>query len=215
MPRNLVLCCDGTSNQFSQDRTNVIKLFHALDKDPAVQAVYSHPGIGTRAQTGIGTKVGTRFAKIGGLAFGYNLQEDVVDAYRFLMNRYQTGDRTFIFGFSRGAYTARVIAGMLQLYGLTMPGNDALVPYAVDMMWKISRLRAEPDRAAYFKLALDFKATMAGRECVHFLGVWDTVNSVGWIGSPLALPYTRTNPNVRIVRHALAIDEVRGFFRAN
>jgi uncharacterized protein (DUF2235 family) len=100
MPRNLVLCCDGTSNQFSQDRTNVIKLFHALDKNPAVQAVYYHPGIGTRAPTGIGTKIGSRFAKIAGLAFGYNLQEDVVDAYRFLMNTYRTGDRIFIFGFT-------------------------------------------------------------------------------------------------------------------
>lgn len=216
MPRNLVLCCDGTSNQFSKDRTSVIKLFHALEKDPAKQGVYYHPGIGTRAPTGIGTKVGTFFGKTAGLMFGYKLQDDIADAYCYLMNAYQPGDRVFIFGFSRGAYTARVIAAMLHMYGLAAPGNEALVPYAVDMLWAISKLKRDDQRADYFKLAHDFKATISARDCgTHFLGVWDTVNSVGWIGSPLALPYTRDNPSVAIVRHAMAIDEVRGFFRVN
>ena len=211
MPRNIVLCCDGTSNQFSKDRTSVIKLFHAIEKDPASQACFYHPGIGTRAPTGVGTKVGTWLGKTAGLAFGYKLQDDIVDAYRFLMNNYQEGDQVFIFGFSRGAYTARVIAGMLHLYGLAMPGNDPLVPYAVEMMWAISKLKTDAARDEYFHLARDFKATMGSRNCpVHFLGVWDTVNSVGWIGSPLMLPYTGSNPGNAIVRHAMAIDERRG-----
>ena len=216
MARNLVLCCDGTSNQFAKDRTSVIKLFHALEKDPNQQGVYYHPGIGTRAPSGIGTKVGGWFGKTAGLAFGYKLQDDIVDAYRYLMNAYQPGDRVFIFGFSRGAYTARVIAAMLHMYGLAAPGNEALIPYAVDMMWRISQLKKQADIGAAFKLADDFKGTISCRECAtHFLGVWDTVNSVGWIGSPLALPFTRNNPSVKIVRHAKAIDEVRAFFRVN
>ena len=216
MARNLVLCCDGTSNQFSKDRTSVIKLFHALEKDPDKQGVYYHPGIGTRAPSGIGTKVGGWLGMIAGLAFGYGLQDDIVDAYRYLMNAYQPGDRIYIFGFSRGAYTARVIAAMLHMFSLAAPGNDALVPYAVDMMWKISKLKRPQDITAYFKLAEDFKGTISCRECkVHFLGVWDTVNSVGWIGSPLALPFTRENPSVGIARHAKAIDEARAFFRVN
>src|SRR5579859_7083809 len=155
MARNVVLCCDGTSNQFSRDRTNVIKLFHALEKDPARQGVYYHPGLGTRAPTGTGTKVGTWIEKTAGLAFGSGLKSDVADAYTYLMNAYQLGDRVFIFGFSRGAYTARVIAAMLHMYGLAMPGNEALVPYAVDMMWAISKLTRDSDRKAYFKLAAD------------------------------------------------------------
>jgi uncharacterized protein (DUF2235 family) len=216
MPRNLVLCCDGTSNQFSKDRTSVIKLFHVLEKNPALQGVYYHPGIGTRAPTGIGTKAGTWLGRNAGLAFGYRLQDDIVDAYRYLMNAYQPGDRVFIFGFSRGAYTARVIAAMLHMYGLAAAGNDALVPYAVDMMWAISKASSKGERDACFQLAEDFRGTISARECpVRFLGVWDTVNSVGWIGSPLALPYTRNNPGVEIVRHAKALDEVRGFFRVN
>jgi len=216
MARNIVLCCDGTSNQFSKDRTSVIKLFHTLEKDPAIQACYYHPVIGTRAPTGVGTKVGSWLGRTAGLAFGYKLQDDIVDAYRFLMDHYEDGDRVFIFGFSRGAYTARVIAGMLHLYGLALAGNDPLIPYAVEMMWAISRLKTQKARDDYFELARDFRVTMGSRDCpVHFLGVWDTVNSVGWIGSPLMLPYTRSNPGVAIVRHAMAIDERRGFFRVN
>lgn len=216
MSRNIVLCCDGTSNQFSQDRTNVIKLFHSLEKDPAHQAVYYHPGIGTRAPTGIGTRSGTLLAKAAGLAVGYGLRADIVDGYCFILQSWQPGDRLYIFGFSRGAYTARALAGMLRLYGMIPPGNEVLVPYAVEMMWKIAGLKTQQQRDAYFRLADDFKSMVGGRGCrTHFLGLWDTVNSVGWISSPLALPYSRHNSDVAIVRHAKALDERRGFFRVN
>ncbi len=216
MARNLVLCCDGTSNQFSANRTNVLKLCYALVKDSERQLVYYHPGIGTRAPVGIGTAVGGFWAKLGGLAWGAGLQQDIADAYVFLMNHYRPGDRVYLFGFSRGAYTARVIASMLKLYGLSMPGNDALVPYAVRMMWAISKKRGEAEADRYFALAREYTATLSANPCKpHFLGVWDTVNSVGWIGSPLALPYTRHNPDIAVTRHAIAIDEKRAFFRVN
>ena len=216
MSRNLVLCCDGTSNQFAKDRTNVIKLFHALVKDERTQAVYYHPGIGTRAPTGIGTRVGGFVTRMAGLAVGYRLEDDVVDAYSFLMNNYRDGDQVYVFGFSRGAYTARVITAMLHLYGLAMPGNEPLVPYAVRMLWSLARAKPGSEFAEREQLAKDFKGTICGRECkTHFLGVWDTVNSVGWIGSPLTVPYSRNNPDIAIVRHAKALDEIRGFFRVN
>lgn len=216
MPRNIVLCCDGTSNQFSKDRTSVIKLFHALVKEEGAQIVYYHPGIGTRAPSGIGTKVGSRLGRIAGLTFGYRLQDDIVDAYRFLMNNYEEGDRVYIFGFSRGAYTARVVSAMLHLYGLVMRGNDPLVPYAVQMLWAMARAKEGAPYQARAQLARDFKRTISSRACkTHFLGVWDTVNSVGWIGSPLTIPFGRDNPDVAIVRHAKALDERRAFFRVN
>jgi uncharacterized protein (DUF2235 family) len=216
MSRNLVLCCDGTSNQFTAHRTNVLKLCYALEKDNSRQLVYYHPGIGTRAPVGVGTSFGSRWGKLAGLAFGYGLQADIADAYIFLMNHYRPGDRVYLFGFSRGAYTARVIAAMLKLYGLSMPGNQALVPYAVEMMWAISRYRDKNKADAYFKLAGEYTDTLGSGPCKpHFLGVWDTVNSVGWIGSPLALPYTRTNTDIAFTRHAIAIDERRAFFRVN
>jgi uncharacterized protein (DUF2235 family) len=216
VPRNLILCCDGTSNQFAKDRTSVIKLFHGLVKDDATQLVYYHPGIGTRAPSGIGTRTGSWLARTAGLAFGYRLQDDVGDAYRFLMDNYREGDRVYLFGFSRGAYTARVISAMLHLYGLPMPGNGPLVPYAVEMLWAMAKAKPGDDYDACAALARDFKRTISSRPCkTHFLGVWDTVNSVGWIGSPLTIPFGRDNPDVAIVRHAKAIDERRGFFRVN
>lgn len=215
MARNIVLCCDGTSNEFSKDRTSVIKLFHALVKDEERQLVYYHPGIGTRSPTGIGTRTGGFLAKTAGQAFGYRLQDDVADCYGYLMANYRPGDQVYIFGFSRGAYTARVIAAMLHLYGLAMAGNYALVPYAVKMLWAMAQAK-EADYLGCKQLAEDFKGTISARDCkTHFLGVWDTVNSVGWIGSPLTIPFSRFNPDIAVVRHAKALDERRGFFRVS
>ncbi|MEZ2127645.1 MULTISPECIES: DUF2235 domain-containing protein [unclassified Sinorhizobium] len=215
--RNLVVCCDGTSNQFTEDRTNVAKLCQLLVKDRDRQLVYYHPGVGTKAPPGFVTGVGSKLAKIAGLAFGYGLKRDIADAYIFIMAHYKPGDRLFIFGFSRGAYTARALAALIKMYGLLMPGNDALVPYLVDMFWAIEKARNnEQRRRAYFQLAADFKQTLATQDCKpHFVGVWDTVSSVGWIGSPTALPYTHDNPDIAILRHALALDERRAFFRTN
>jgi len=216
MGRNLILCCDGTSNRFTADRTNVLKLCYALQKDPEHQLVYYHPGLGTRAPVGVTSSFGGFWSKLGGLAFGLGLKADVADAYIYLMNHYRPGDRVFLFGFSRGAYTARVVASMLKLYGLVMPGNEALIPYAVDMMWAISKgLRGAPARP-YFELAKEFRATLSPQPCKpHFLGVWDTVSSVGWITHPLSLPYTRENADIGAIRHAMAIDERRAFFRVS
>ncbi|MGO4117690.1 DUF2235 domain-containing protein [Rhizobium ruizarguesonis] len=217
MPKNLVVCCDGTANEFADDRTNVAKLCYCLIKDVDRQVVYYHPGVGTEAPPGFVTGFGTKLAKLAGLAFGYGLKRDVANAYIFIIDNYKPGDRLFIFGFSRGAYTARVVAALIHMYGVIMPGNDALVPYMIKMLWAINKARGNNDKtSSYFKLASDFKATLSGNECKpHFVGVWDTVSSVGWIGSPVSLPYTRDNPDIQITRHAVSIDERRAFFRAN
>ncbi|MBB6413804.1 T6SS phospholipase effector Tle1-like catalytic domain-containing protein [Mesorhizobium sangaii] len=215
--RNLVICCDGTSNQFSEDRTNVAKLCRILRKDRDRQLVYYHPGVGTKAPPGFVTGFGTKLAKVAGLAFGYGLKSDIVDAYIFIMTHFRPGDNLFVFGFSRGAYTARALVALIKMYGLLMPGNDALVPYLVDMFWAIGKARENKDRRdAYFKLAADFRQELATPDCrPHFVGVWDTVSSVGWIGSPTALPYTHYNPDIAVLRHAVALDERRAFFRTN
>ncbi|MGR9249471.1 T6SS phospholipase effector Tle1-like catalytic domain-containing protein [Rhizobium leguminosarum] len=215
--RNLVVCCDGTSNQFSEDRTNVAKLCRVLRKDRDRQLVYYHPGVGTKAPPGFVTGLGTKFAKLAGLAFGYGLKRDIVDAYIFVMTHFRPGDRLFVFGFSRGAYTARALVALIKMYGLLMSGNEAMVSYLVDMFWAIDKARENKERRdAYFKLAADFKAELATLDCrPHFVGVWDTVSSVGWIGSPTALPYTHDNPDIAILRHAVALDERRAFFRTN
>lgn len=220
MSKNIVLYCDGTANEFKVDRTNVVKLCFATIKDHARQIVYYHPGVGTMAPPGFVTKAGALAARLAGLAFGYGLKNDIRDAYVFIMNHYQPGDRIFLFGFSRGAYTARAVAALLHLYGLVMAGNEGLIPYAVRMFWSISRDRDEDDiktsAKAYFRLAREFQEALGSSSCpTHFLGVWDTVSSVGWVGSPVALPFTKSNPSVSIIRHAISIDEHRAFFRTN
>ena len=224
MPKNIVVCCDGTANEFERDRTNVVKLFHALKKDPATQACYYHPGVGTMAAPGFVTRTGTFLAELAGLAFGYGLNTDICDAYIFICRTFEPGDKVYLFGFSRGAYTVRALASLLHMYGLVPRDNERQVPYAVRLMWAIHHLRkraAGPDApqdprvAEYFGLAEQFKETFSRACAPHFVGVWDTVSSVGWFSSPVALPYTANNPDIAIGRHAVAIDERRAFFRTN
>ena len=131
MPRNIVLCCDGTANEFARDRTNVVKLFYTLDQDPSAQITYYHPGLGTMEAMGAITTAGRKLTKLLGQAIGYGLEADIRDAYVFLMNNLQEGDRVFLFGFSRGAYTVRSVAALLPMYGLIRKGNEPLVPSAI------------------------------------------------------------------------------------
>jgi uncharacterized protein (DUF2235 family) len=217
--RNIVVCCDGTANEFAENKTNVIKLYSVLDHDPAKQIAYYHPGLGTMEPAGALTNFSRKLTKLLGQAVGYGLANDIRDAYVFLMREFRDGDRLFLFGFSRGAYTARSLASLLHMYGLIREGNEAQVPYAIRMMMGIDRAQVRNDKEAkekYFDLAKEFKATMCSVECkAHFVGVWDTVSSVGWVENPLRLPYTAYNPDIAIGRHAVAIDEHRAFFRTN
>src|SRR4051812_24664674 len=120
MPRNVVICCDGTANEFAQHRTNVIKLYSLLEQDPARQLTFYHP---TRHDGAAGalTTTGRALTKLLGKAIGYGLANDIRDAYVFLMDRFETDDRLFLFGFSRGAYTARAVCSLLKMYGLIRP----------------------------------------------------------------------------------------------
>lgn len=221
MPRIIVLCCDGTANEFAQDRTNVVKLFGTLLYEPARQVTYYHPGVGTMEPPGALTRYARSVTKLLGQAIGYGLEADIRDAYVFLMNHFEDGDRVFLFGFSRGAYTVRAVTALLHMYGLIRPGNEPLVPYAIRMMMAITNIREKhPETSAtlqgllnnYFGLAHDFRAQMGRTGCSpYFVGVWDTVSSVGWIENPVRLPYTANNPDIQIGRHAIAIDEHRAF----
>ena len=95
------------------------------------------------------TTTGRKVTKLLGLAIGYGLETDIRDAYVFLMNHFKPGDRVFLFGFSRGAYTVRSVTALLHMYGLIRPGNEPLVPYAIRMMMAITSLRERkaPDKS--------------------------------------------------------------------
>src|SRR5258708_1401323 len=197
MPKNVVICCDGTANEFAQHRTNVVKLFFTLARDPTRQVAFYHPGLGTMEPPGALTRATRTATRLLGRAFGYGLETDIRDAYVFLMKNFEEGDRVFLFGFSRGAYTVRAVASLLRMYGLISAGDEPLVPYAIRMM--LATQKQNP--AGVFDLAREFRDTFSSRTCrPHFVGVWDTVSSVGWVENPLKLPYSANNPDIAVGR---------------
>lgn len=205
MAKNIIICCDGTSNDFGDRPSNVVKLFSVLDRTPDQQLVYYDPGVGTPSTYDAFNPITKKTQYILGQSFGYGLSDNIMDAYKFLMQSYEDGDKLYFFGFSRGAYTVRALAGLIDTCGLLYANSQNLVPEAM----RIYSDRSKKDIAARFKSTF-------GRICrVHFLGLWDTVTSVGWVYNPVTLQATSTNPSVKYVRHAIAIDERRAFFRQN
>jgi uncharacterized protein (DUF2235 family) len=222
MSRNVIVCCDGTDNAFGQHNSNVVRLIQSLKRDPTKQRLYYDPGIGTFPATSAWNPLALIREKIANVAdrmIAWRLEGNVQEAYAYLMNYWELGDRVFLIGFSRGAYTVRVLAGMLHVMGLLPRGNENLIPYVMSIY---KSLRGAERTSDYYRLSSQFRTTFSRetgqrvrRFPVHFLGVWDTVSTVGWIWNPASYPYTHSNPSVGIVRHAVSIDERRAFFRQN
>ncbi len=202
--KNIVICLDGTGNQFEEHNSNVVKLYRVLKHGPEEQLVYYDPGVGTLADPAFRTPIAKKVNKGLGLAFGRGLTRNIVEAYSFLMDHHDEGDRIYLFGFSRGAYTARAVAGFIHRCGLLEEGCQNLIPYAMKLY-----------KQADFEVCGKFKATYATSCDIQFLGLWDTVTTFGWVYDPVDLPNTTNNESVRSVRHAMAIDERRAFFRQN
>lgn len=119
------------------------------------------------------------------------------------MQNYREGDKVFLYGFSRGAYSVRVLAGMVRKVGLLYPDNQNML----DEAYRLFTIKTTNRESAGFKKSFS-------RKCeIHFLGLWDTVSSVGSIWAPKSFAYTSKNKGVSIVRHAMALDERRAFFR--
>ncbi|MBO6809139.1 DUF2235 domain-containing protein [Thalassospira sp.] len=208
--RRLIVFFDGTWQEPANtpQPTNVVKLLRAVPSSAGdvPQVVFYDRGVGT----------GNVVDRLRGGAFGNGLLENVVDGYRFLGNNYQPGDEIFIFGFSRGAFTARSLAGLIGLCGLLKP------PYLghplQDDIAKIasSDLSTEAKRTKISTLDIEAHKDVP-IECV---GVWDTVGSLGIPGDwgRLAIPKNyhfhdvQLGSNVRVALHAMAIDEKRSAF---
>ncbi|WP_291985898.1 DUF2235 domain-containing protein [Candidatus Accumulibacter sp. ACC007] len=222
MPRNLVVCCDGTWCTPKQEAgalpapTNVVKL-HRLCLSDDQQRVYYHPGVGAD---------GNLVERLLGGAIGLGLSRNILSAYRWLCDHYRSGDRIFLFGFSRGAYTVRSLGGFIARCGL------------VDLSRRSNRQAWTAVEKAYehgyrkgqeaTQWGADFRflagALPDGQPLIHMIGVWDTVGSLG-IPDDLVLfdqilddpsnyrfHDTQLGPAVRHGRHALAMDEQRASF---
>lgn len=218
--RNLVVCFDGTNNEFGSANTNVVRLFQALRDDSGRQVRYYDPGVGTISHPGAISRPAQKITMLFGLMFGLGATQNIIDAYLFLMRYYREGDRIYVFGFSRGALQARALAALLYRSGLLRPELETLAPYAVRMAQTAPspKLSGEAKRTAQKdidRISAEFTNTFSRKVSVYFLGLWDTVTSMGYITSPIAWPYTTNNPSVTIVRHAIALEERRSFFRQN
>jgi uncharacterized protein (DUF2235 family) len=215
MPKRIVICCDGTGNEIEGNLSNVLKLYRIANRDEN-QRVYYDPGIGTLGQRDDWSRFKQNAKGVFGLATGYGLDDNVLDAYRFLARNFKDHDDIYLFGFSRGAYTVRVLAGFLHLIGLLQPDQLNIDGYAFAAYKRASE-------QGDFTIAWNFRRIANAQSvAIRFLGVWDTVASVLvprrdrlYVPSLLTLPYTRTNPSVQTFRQAMAIDERRRMFRLN
>ena len=246
--RQIVICCDGTSNTLSAGvrDTNVVRLVEMLSdpvsRDPGApeQIIYYDPGVGVPVglpPTGVTGVIVEPLRRSLGLALGRGIYENIGEAYLFLSREYGryaaegelTGDQIYIFGFSRGAFTARCVAGMVSLFGLIRAEHEHLLPtllnvyfaspnpsFRVRMASKLRKrvLGRSPtlEREEIAEQVRDLFTTSAGAGAeVHFLGVWDTVQAVGVPGLRRKISSTTSLATKRIwhVRHALSIDEHR------
>ncbi len=211
--RNLVVFCDGTGNELGRNLSNVLKLYRVATKSDK-QLCYYSPGVGTISRISPWSRLKQKARGVFGLMTGYGLDDNVLDAYRFLVDHWRPGDQIYLFGFSRGAWTVRVLAGMLHLIGLLKPQQDNMCDSALGTYKRAASSNDLP-------LAWHFSRVIGARAVpVHFVGVWDTVASMivprpdrFYLPSLEMLPYTKTNPSVAVFRHAIAIDERRRMFR--
>ncbi|KAF2200008.1 hypothetical protein GQ43DRAFT_473118 [Delitschia confertaspora ATCC 74209] len=228
--RKFILCFDGTGNKFSgtDADSNILKIYRMLDRSDESQFHYYQPGIGTYVTTkslshtsGI-DRLKSAYLKAKDSAVGSSFSDHVMGGYKFLMRYYMPGDDIYLFGFSRGAYTARFLAEMLDHVGLLSAGNEEMCRFAWKTFskWQMRQERNEKEKREKKEL-LDFM--MAFRETfsrpvrrIKFLGLFDTVNSVprfenAWMQRS-KFPYTARS-SARVIRHAVAIDERRAKFR--
>ncbi|KAJ7715230.1 hypothetical protein B0H16DRAFT_1230379, partial [Mycena metata] len=207
--RDLVVAIDGTSNQFGDHNTNVVELLSRVRVSSSDnQRTYYNCGIGTYVPTRKGMfKYWTqRLDNTIDLAVAWNFKKIILKAYRWLSDQYQPGDKIFLFGFSRGAYQVRTLAGMIEKVGLVNACNQELIPFAYEVYSDHTKANVGSDNAD--KMANKFKKTFSRNIRIHHVGVWDTVSSVGIVrGKPL--PLTSSAEHICIFRHALALDERR------
>jgi len=231
--RNLILCADGTGNSAGKTNgTNVWRLYDALahdgdpnDPDSPEQLAIHHDGVGTSSNAVL---------RVMGAAFGWGLASHVRELYAWLAQHYQgrtedrDADQIYLFGFSRGAFTVRCLAGMIAHYGLPPSGQRSDPEELSREAWKSYKRhvqgggRGEPPPQGNEKVR------------IRFLGVWDTVDAYGFpmdevkdgiargsqlvFRGPLShLAWTRFSDNrpsplIENVRHAMALDDERQTF---
>jgi len=215
--RRIIICADGTWNEPEQvdDKTkrrkptNVLKVARTIlprDENDIDQIVYYHEGVGT----------GGGLDKLTGGGFGHGLAENVRSLYRFIVFNYSENDELYFFGFSRGAFTVRTLAGFMNKVGLLEKDDEFYTPE----LYKLYESKASKDDSAWKEA---FRNIHDHRPCppIQFIGVWDTVGALGAPGvigqffnkNKYKYHDVGLNSNIKNAYHAMAIDERRGPFK--
>ena len=232
--RNLIVLSDGTGNSASKAfKTNVWRLYQAIDLTDGSQIAEFADGVGTSS---------IKFFRILGLAFGIGVKRNVLTLYKFLCRNYQEGDKIFAFGFSRGAFTIRVLVGLINYVGLVSYNTEAeldrnaLAAYRAHrkhafkvrpwLVW-VRVLRFLRDTGVRIWNAIadrkQFSEVKKNPVRIHFVGVWDTVAAYGLPIVELThavndwvWPLTFAQRNLPLcvdnARHALSLDDERTTF---
>lgn len=208
--KRIILCADGTwGTPTTSTPSNVVRLLRAIasqtqsqDGHCREQVVFYDWGIGSDALSA------------GAALTGNGIDKNIQDCYRFLVHNYAPGDEIFLFGFSRGAYTVRSLAGLIRNSGILRSAEAGRIPAAYALYRKRGETSAPNSaKAATFRQAY----AHTDRTPIHFIGVWDTVGSLG-----IPVPFwgsldkrsflfhdTALSSRVKHARHALALDERR------
>ncbi len=214
MPKKLVIFCDGTWNEPEKYSTNVLRMLQATETaDNSKNPQLAH------YIKGIGTRKGERFR---GGAFGYGISENIESAYAFIVSNYEPGDEIFLFGFSRGAFTARSIAGLIRNFGVLKRPHLIMASEAYDHYRDKKDKEWHPNGAKTKEFREKYCVDEETK--IKFLGVWDTVGALGapygavfgWIIDKLfrcSFHDTTLSTYVENAYHAVAIDERRWPFR--
>jgi uncharacterized protein (DUF2235 family) len=228
--KHLIVCSDGTWQKITSPYpTNVVKLTQAIAYSPD-NLIYYGEGIGT----------GNLFDRITGGLFGWGIDKNIQDAYRFLCLNYAPGDRIYLFGFSRGAYTVRSLVGLIRSIGMLPRQGVRKIPQAYqiyqdakgqyvgkgELMRESTKVRELPDVAKFRQQMINEYGSDYREEIeITVLGCWDTVGALGipkisWIpgfidrffNQKYQFHNTKLSSTVKFALHAIAIDERRKAF---
>lgn len=213
MGKRLIICCDGTWNTPDQkdkgvpSPSNVVKMAAAVSptgKDGKTQVVFYDQGVGT----------GNWMDKLAGGLTGKGLTKNVEDAYRFLCYNYEPDDEIYCFGFSRGAYTARSVGGLIRKCGVVKKTHQDKISTAI-------RIYRKKDKTPDTNQAKTFRSNYSHQAKIKLIGVWDTVGALGvpigairkYFIKPPVFHNVNLSRSVDHAYHALAIDEQRKHFK--
>jgi uncharacterized protein (DUF2235 family) len=239
MAKNIALFSDGTGNSSAKaQKTNVWRLFQALDQTGFTQIA--------KYDDGVGTSSNKYLAALGG-AFGWGLKRNVIDLYKFVCRNYVAGDRIYGFGFSRGAFTIRVLVGLIAREGLVTFRSEEELDHNAAAAYRSFRYKAFPSKSpivwfarrirdfllyvrnlvrghsGYEKTVAATKTAERDQIPIRFLGLWDTVEAYGmpipelkraidWALWPMLFGDMKLTSSVERAVHALSLDDERATF---